>query len=251
VDLDAQFGLPRSRYGLMLCLGVLYHLKNPYALLETLAEAGRYCLLSTRVASTAPTGEAIAHLPVAYLLDAGEANHDWTNYWIFSEAGLRRLVERTGWEILDWHATQTSAPSDPAAGDRDQRVYCLLRSRAFHPGEIELGAGWHELEEGRWRWTARRFSVRCQTGVRFRMEFELPAAVMPAAGAVTLEAAVNGVPVPAREYDVPGRHCFEAPLARTPAEVVFTLRNLGLAAGDGRELGVIVPLYPRAGLRVE
>jgi len=50
VDLDSQFDLPRQRYGLVFLLGILYHLKNPFYVLETLAKHTRYCILSTRIA---------------------------------------------------------------------------------------------------------------------------------------------------------------------------------------------------------
>jgi hypothetical protein len=33
---------------------------------------------------------------------------DETNYWIFTEAGLRVLVDRSGWDICDWMVTSDS-----------------------------------------------------------------------------------------------------------------------------------------------
>ncbi len=56
VTLDWYFELPRKRYGLVLLLGILYHLKNPFYVLERLSHHGAYGLLSTRVART--TGKA-------------------------------------------------------------------------------------------------------------------------------------------------------------------------------------------------
>jgi tRNA (mo5U34)-methyltransferase len=40
VNLDGRITLPRRDYGLMLFLGTLYHLKNPYYVLETLSSHG-------------------------------------------------------------------------------------------------------------------------------------------------------------------------------------------------------------------
>ena len=37
IDLDAQFSLPRDSYGLVLFLGILYHLQNPFYVLQQLA----------------------------------------------------------------------------------------------------------------------------------------------------------------------------------------------------------------------
>jgi tRNA (mo5U34)-methyltransferase len=54
VDLDSQFELPEQQYGLVFFLGLLYHLKNPFYVLESLSKAARYCLLSTRVMRVLP-----------------------------------------------------------------------------------------------------------------------------------------------------------------------------------------------------
>jgi tRNA (mo5U34)-methyltransferase len=128
LDLDAQFRLPRERYGLALFLGLLYHLKNPYYALETCARSVSFLLLSTRVAREA-NGIEINRLPVAYLLAPHEANNDATNYWIFTAVGLQRLLDRCGWEVLAWHHVGDTKASTPADADRDERVYCMLRSR--------------------------------------------------------------------------------------------------------------------------
>jgi tRNA (mo5U34)-methyltransferase len=91
-DLDRHFALPRERYDVVLLLGVLYHLKNPFNALEALAGYTRSCILSTRIAKlSGDRTTRIDDLPVAYLLGPTECNNDPTNFWIFSEAGLRRL----------------------------------------------------------------------------------------------------------------------------------------------------------------
>lgn len=130
VDLDSQFQLPAEHYRAVLFLGLLYHLKNPFYVLESLAVHAEYCFLSTRIAQVSSDHQTrIEPIPVAYLLDPTEANNDPTNFWIFSERGLRRLLDRTGWEILDYTTVGCQEDSDPAAPDRDQRAFCLLRSR--------------------------------------------------------------------------------------------------------------------------
>ncbi|MBE9374785.1 hypothetical protein IQ251_10040 [Saccharopolyspora sp. HNM0983] len=128
-DLDAQFRLPAERYRAVLLLGLLYHLKNPFFVLERLARHAELCFLSTRVAQLAPDGTPLRDRPVAYLVDPAEADGDATNFWIFSEAGLRRLVDRTGWEVLDFHRVGCLQDSEPARDDRDERAFALLRSR--------------------------------------------------------------------------------------------------------------------------
>lgn len=94
LDMDARFNFPRDRYGLTLFLGTLYHLKNPYYALETLAYNTEWCLLSTRIAQVTPrTGARIETEPVAYLADGREIGNDATNYWIFSATGLLRILQ--------------------------------------------------------------------------------------------------------------------------------------------------------------
>ena len=101
LNLDGQFTLPHPDYGLALFLGILYHLKNPFYVLETLAAYADWCILSTRIAQVTPSKRTrIEEEPVAYLLAPRESNNDPTNYWIFSFAGLLTLLERTGWIVM-------------------------------------------------------------------------------------------------------------------------------------------------------
>ena len=129
IDLDRQFKLPRTRYGLVFFLGILYHLQNPYYAMRELALHSSYCMLSTRVARFAGTTRVpIGGLPVAYLVGPQETNNDPTNYWILSPAGLERLAQRTGWIILDRLNVGNITESDPSMPENDERMFLLLRS---------------------------------------------------------------------------------------------------------------------------
>ncbi|MDR2013027.1 MAG: hypothetical protein LBQ20_08305 [Rhodanobacter sp.] len=129
IDLDSQFRLPRSDYGFVFLLGILYHLKNPFYVMEQLARATRYCVLSTRVARrTVDGGVSLDKAPLAYLLAPDECNNDATNYWIFSLPGLLRLAERTGWRVLACRTVGDTAQSDPSSIDHDERAFLLLES---------------------------------------------------------------------------------------------------------------------------
>jgi tRNA (mo5U34)-methyltransferase len=129
IDLDRQFELPRERYGLVFVLGILYHLQNPYYMLRQLALRSSYCLLSTRVARFAgPERTPIADLPVAYLVAPDETNNDATNYWMFSPAGLERIVQRAGWTILARQSAGDVVASDPSTPEHDERMFLLLIS---------------------------------------------------------------------------------------------------------------------------
>jgi hypothetical protein len=141
VDLDARFNLPGERYGLAFFLGILNHLKNPLGALESLARSTRYALVSTRIAryniapdtaTTGPLNKArveLQSIPIAYLVDTFETNNDPTNYWMFSEAGLRRVLDRAGWDVLDFITLGNTTTSDPATNAGDERAFCLVRSR--------------------------------------------------------------------------------------------------------------------------
>ena len=55
IDLDSQFTLAGQKYDVIFFLGTLYHSKNPFFLLESLARITNYCFLSTRIARQAGT----------------------------------------------------------------------------------------------------------------------------------------------------------------------------------------------------
>jgi len=130
IDLDRYFDWPRTDYGLIFFLGILYHLKNPYYVLESLAKVTRHCLLSTRIARyAADRTTLIRDQSLAYLLAPDECNNDATNFWIFSEQGLRRILERTGWTVLDYLSVGETRKSDPATAAGDERAFVLVRSR--------------------------------------------------------------------------------------------------------------------------
>lgn len=199
VDLDAHFVLPLVHYGLVLMLGVLYHLKNPFYVLEALAPAARYCLLSTMVTAASPGGRtSLKGLPVAYLVDAQEANNDPSNYWVFTEAGLRRLLARTGWEVRDWLVVQPEVDRGAGFWERQPRVFCLLRSLVTEPGATaRLLRGWHALEEWTWRWTERKFTAALRVPKRsekavLTLKFVLLEAILERLGPVTLAATWAG-----------------------------------------------------------
>ena len=127
-DIDQQFELPKSRYDLVFLLGILYHLKNPFYILEKLSNHAKHVFLSTRVMRFGPANEPLTSLPVAYLLDPDELNNDATNYWIFSDMALHRLVRRAGWEVIYATTVGDTRTSDPTRLDRDERSFLLLRT---------------------------------------------------------------------------------------------------------------------------
>jgi tRNA (mo5U34)-methyltransferase len=130
IDLDSRSQLFAERYDAVFLLGILYHLKNPFSILERLAHATRYCFLSTRIARQTADGSPLSKYPLAYLLEPDECNNDTTNFWIFSDEGLTRLIHRTGWRILAFTTIGDTNNSTPADANHDERAVCILKSDA-------------------------------------------------------------------------------------------------------------------------
>ena len=249
IDLDSGCRL-EGTFGLCFFLGVLYHLKSPMYALELLARHSRYCLMSTRIAGVDPERRTdFSHLPVAYLVGESETNDDSTNFWIFSEAGLRRAVNRAGWQVCDWLTVGCDGPPDPVHADADGRVFCLLRSTLMAAPELQLLNGWHSAEPGNWRWTERRFGVRIDAEVAGRgwleFRFSVPSAVLPLRSSVTLWATVEGTRLPSQTFAAAGDHVYRQALPPNagggPLEIQFEMdQPLPGYHADARELGVVV-----------
>ncbi len=247
IDVDSQFPLD-AKFGLTLCLGLLYHLKNPFFLLERLARISRFCILSTRIARRLPGGAAMSEgQALAYLLGEEELNRDDTNFWIFSEPALRRLFERTRWEVLEFFTTGDKVSSDPVSLEHDERAFCLLKSHYGHQ-HLDLLYGWHDVEESGWRWTERQFAARATSRVGMKhssiaMRVFVPPLVIEKFGSITLRANIDDIEVQPLVMRDPGIHEFVRKIPK-PSEVISMVFHLDHAlspeAGYSRELGIIV-----------
>lgn len=249
-DIDTAPELPGRDYGLCVMLGVLYHLKNPFLVLEALARNARHIFLSTRVANFSPDRKVdYGHLPVAYLVDSDELNDDPTNFWIFTSKGLQRVMKRCGWEIVHF-VVRGPTKSDPVTPRGDARAYIVARSRlAASEGDARLVEGWHELEHGVWRWTERRFaialSLRDPLGqARLRFRFHLPEKLFGLRNEFTLRASCGESALAPATYSKPGEHVYQAALGDLPRGLVRVGFELDHAIGpnetDRRELGLLV-----------
>jgi tRNA (mo5U34)-methyltransferase len=129
VDLDSQMKLHKN-YDLIVLLGILYHLKNPFYVLETLARSTKHLIVSTRIARRFhEQGPDMSSMPVAYLLSPTESNNDATNYWIFTDQGLKRIIDRAGWNVVAYRTVGDLLDSNPQQADHDERAFAILRSR--------------------------------------------------------------------------------------------------------------------------
>ena len=233
VDFDSQFNLEGVDCGLALLLGVLYHLKNPLYMLEALSKHAKFCIMSTKTASVLPDGHtSIAEWPVGYLLSAGELNEDPSNFWVFSETGFKRLLDRTNWTILDWRKFSGS----------DERIFCLAQS-TYGFANVSLLDGWYEPEKAGWRWTKRIFSVEfpavSQTKT-FKMEVYVPPESVRARP-LSLTARAGSNHLFSIDFDQPGLRSITRNLALHSRQIDFELNGaLPPDSGDSRERGIIV-----------
>lgn len=248
IDLDHLFTFPRSSYALALLLGTLYHLKSPLPVLEATAARADWCALSTRIAQVTPGKRMrMEDEPLAYLLKAREANNDPTNYWIFSMAGLRRLLERTGWIVMGEIRLGCRIDSDPIHADADERVFVLVKSRKRHNGlHVRLLEGWHAVEQNAFHWTAKHFVLEVTPPDRaceFALRFAVPD-VLFRSGPVRVSCRISEQPAGTMTCEAPGLQEFRG---RFPFEAVtyrleFDVESSFDPAGDSRELGICIPL---------
>ncbi len=189
--------------------------------------------------------------PLAYLVNPDETNADATNFWIFSEEGLRRILRRSGWKIRGLVTTGDTHLSDPVRGDRDERAFCLLESLVLQPNHAPvLVNGWHELMEN-WRWTGKKFSVKLGRDPltvpdRLELRFQFMPQVAAVTGPIKLSATVNGRRLEPQIFRKPGEHVYSAVVPKGAAGweeslVEFELdKALPPSGQDQRELGLLV-----------
>jgi hypothetical protein len=188
-----------------------------------------------------------ANVALAYLLAEGELNKDDTNYFIFSEQGLRVMLARAHWEIRNYVSLGDTSQSDPVRLDRDERAFCLLESRYEHLlSNLELLAGWHESEETGWRWTKGEFGARVRTSAGKRvltMKLWVAEESMSRLGSLTLHATANGVELLPAVYETAGLGSFvrEVEAENGELELRFRLdKTLAPNDTDDRERGIVV-----------
>lgn len=231
-NIDRNLTMPSPRYGLALSLGLLYHLRNPFQFLDTLAERSLYCLLSTRVTSALPglAGDASA-VAAAYLSGSDEINDDPTNFWFFTPAGLERLFARTNWRVTAKLATGAASGD---TGASDARAFYLLESALGTVNSVSYLSGWHELEYETFRWSAERFTLWPRRPARrLTLRFHIPELAAP-----SLPLTLTSTAGEPRLYSEPGQHTYEC--AAPNGTIEFTAQYARpLAGGDERSLGVL------------
>ncbi|HTM48286.1 MAG TPA: methyltransferase domain-containing protein [Bryobacteraceae bacterium] len=248
-DIDYDFRLPDLQFSVAIFLGVLYHLKNPFRALETLVTRSQYCLLSTRVTRFAPDRKTdLGALPLAYLVNETETNNDSTNFWIFTNPGLKRLIERSGWRVVDYASVGNSRDSDPITAQGDERAFCLAERAVAALTNGRLLSGWHQQETFEaWRWTEKKFAVVFPKVSRpgphvLRLDFFLP----DGRDRLSIACSINGTALAERTFVKSGHYRYEAAVPDPALTGRSVLAEFGLSDAfapgdrDERELGIVV-----------
>jgi SAM-dependent methyltransferase len=249
-DLDGRWALEGREYALALNLGLLYHLKNPFYVMEELARRAHFCLVSCKIADLfEAAGEGSrAHLPLAYLVDSDELNDDNSNFWVFTETCLKRLFARSGWVVLD--SLRVGAQCARAASrDDDARLFALLTSQKLR-ARVRPDSGWHESESDEWRWTEPRFRVGLPVLGREARALVIETNILEAtlsAGVNALNCRVNSASEVQRvEIHSPGLRTFrfQIPAVDWPCGEILAEFWLDTPTvcppGDSRQLGLVV-----------
>jgi hypothetical protein len=119
-DLDEQVA---GRFDLVLCGALLLHLRDPIAALERMRQvcAGELLL----VEHLDPALELLARrVPCARF------GPDWDQWWRANSAGLRAMVERSGFDVV-WTSRRFLVPFGPGAPDHQRagRAHGLAAGR--------------------------------------------------------------------------------------------------------------------------
>ena len=115
----------------------------------------------------------------------------------------------------------------------------------------QLLQGWHQIEQGGWRWTQKQFSVLMKVPALEQpaildLKFVLPEPLIARLHSIALSARAGGIALPARTYSRAGSHVYTQPVPSgamkgDTVRIDFQL-DKALAPGefDTRELGVVV-----------
>lgn len=127
IDIDVDGWEKVEPVATTIFLGILYHLQNPVLALSQLAKRSKYLLLSTKVFDEV-NGHDVSSSGIAYFYNPKECNNDATNWWCLTDECLRRLIDRSGWEIIAYKRMGCETRADPVDSQKDGRAFAYLKS---------------------------------------------------------------------------------------------------------------------------
>jgi SAM-dependent methyltransferase len=200
-----------------------------------------FFLYQTREEAADETGRHSLSFPVTRGHYAVNREDFPTNAVAYEECYIRQAVEAA--DLRVWEPIRYGAQD-----------LVLLTKQGDPTENLELKEGWHLLEEGIWRWTKKRFTVRVvrRTLVvrTLRFKFRVVKALLGTEGILRLRATVEGVPLPESQYASTGEHLYTQDIPASAlcggesASVQFEVENeYQPAGGELRELGVQVAFW--------
>jgi len=144
---------------------------------------------------------------------------------------------------VESNSIRGSAPSQDALGATISMV---------DPGAESLLTGFHEIEEGSFRWAQPKFAVLLNVPdpggglVAVSMEVFVPENSIRTLGALTLSGRVGDHPLAPMTFTTPGAHAYTAAMPAAwitpgPNRFEFSVdKHLGPTPGDARELAIVV-----------
>ncbi len=230
-DLDRGLNRFDRFYSFAITLGLLYHLKNPFLLLEDLATVTNYTAVSTRIVDKAVLPD---KTPGAYLVSDNELGTDNTNYWLFNSAGFRRLAERSGWRVLS--SIRFGATRAGDTNRHDAREALLLASKFSVFPDARIRSGLHRVEFSSYRWTHPRFEIELlKPATTLALDYYLPENIAPGH-----RIQLNGEDLTPKP--VADGFRVEAHLSPTTTSCVIECQHSSSRLADARPLGVVLKL---------
>jgi hypothetical protein len=152
--------------------------------------------------------------------------------------------------------------SAPASAGADGTTELASTIHMGDPKAAEqLIAGFHQVEEKTWRWTAREFSLvlrpprgAAELGAALQVQITVPPVVIEKLTNIRLSASIGGTVLTPQTYTKPGEYVYQADVPAAllkggAVKVEFTLdKAIPSGAADERELGIIVT---SAGLKLK
>ena len=100
-----------GQFDVVLFLGVLYHLREPFEALQRLATVARGMAVVETVCAVIP---GMSHHALAEFFEADELNHDPTNWWAPNRRGLMAMARAAGFTRVE---CPVAPPEDAAPGE--------------------------------------------------------------------------------------------------------------------------------------
>jgi tRNA (mo5U34)-methyltransferase len=106
-------------FDVVLFLGVLYHLKEPFTALERISSCAK-----ERIVVETETAFDDLPFPAARFFPGGELNNDPSNWWAPNRKAIEGMLKLFGFKRIEW----TALPWVPQSSERGRGIFVAYRS---------------------------------------------------------------------------------------------------------------------------